>query len=125
MRFDPTGDVAFQLESLLNEGLELNDNFRGGLLETDLVIGDNTVQHGLGFIPIGYIVLFPGNAVDESGVVVTPHQVVKREDGFLLFLPGGFGSGAAFTGIRVSEWTTETLFLSASVASEGTRLFVV
>ena len=94
MRFEPEGDLGFQLDRLLNEGLEFNDNFRGGMLETDLVVGENTVRHGLGFIPVGYLVIYPGT------------------DG-------------TFVGVRISEWTNETLFLNASVASQGVRLFVL
>ena len=56
-RFNPSGDIGAQLDLLLNEGLELNDNFRGALLEVTLDAGENTVQHGLGFIPTGFIVI--------------------------------------------------------------------
>lgn len=61
MRFQAARDlenVNFQLLKILNEGLELGDNFRGGLIEATLSVGENTVRHGLGFRPIGYLVLY-------------------------------------------------------------------
>ena len=67
MKFDQEGDVNFQLDKILNEGLELNENFRGALIEVALVFGETTVQHGLGFIPIGYLVIFSEAAVTISG----------------------------------------------------------
>ena len=57
MRFELEGDINFQLDQLLNQGLEFNDNLNGALLEVDLVAGEKTVRHGLGFVPIGYIIL--------------------------------------------------------------------
>lgn len=57
MKYVPNQDTEFQLDRLLNEGLELNDNFRGALLEIDLSEGENTVRHGLGFKPYGFILL--------------------------------------------------------------------
>lgn len=72
MRYIRGASVEFQLDQLLNEGLELGDNVRGGILEIDLVVGENEVQHGLGFVPQGYIVLYSeesdlpyGSRVDE------------------------------------------------------------
>lgn len=57
MRYIKDQDTEFQLDLLLNEGLELNDNFRGALLEVDLVEGDNEIRHSLGFTPYGVITL--------------------------------------------------------------------
>ena len=122
--FYPDGDLNFQLAQLLNEGLELGDNFRGATLEEDLVVGDNTIQHGLGFVPTGYIVLFPGTTINAEGVVISAIDVVKDDNDFLLFIPGSFGA-QAFSGVRIGEWTTEVLFLNASVKSVGVRLFVL
>jgi hypothetical protein len=61
MKYDPKGDLEFQLDKLLNEGLEFSDNFRGALLEVDLAAGENTVIHSLGFVPQGYLVLYSAN----------------------------------------------------------------
>ncbi len=69
-RFNPDGDITFQLDNLLNEGLELNDNFRGALLELDIKEGFNTIQHGLGFIPTGYIVIYKDVEGDIFGTRV-------------------------------------------------------
>ncbi len=123
--FHPDGDLTFQLAQLLNEGLELGDNFRGATLEVDLAVGDNEILHGLGFVPTGYIVLFPGTTVSAGGAAIGAIDVVKRtSDDFLLFLAGSFGV-QAFTGTRLDEWTTEILFLNASVVSLKVRLFVL
>jgi hypothetical protein len=94
-RFEQEGDIPFQLNLLLNEGLELQDNFRGALLEIENVLAaENTVQHGLGFIPTGYIILY-------------------SED------------PAIFSGARIEDWTIETIFLNSSATSQRVRLFVL
>lgn len=67
MRFHPGGDTELQLDSLLNEGLGFRDNFRGAILEVDLDEGKNEIQHGLGFTPIGYIVLYKRENGDIFG----------------------------------------------------------
>ena len=36
MRFDPEGDVNFQLDKILNQGIEFQDNIRGALLVVNL-----------------------------------------------------------------------------------------
>jgi len=66
-RFEPEGEVEFQLDLILNEGIELQDNLRGALLEVSVVAGENTVQHGLGFVPLGYIVLYSEDPAIFSG----------------------------------------------------------
>ena len=80
MRYNPTQnirDITFQLDRLLNEGLELQDNFRGGLFEVTLNAGENTLQHNLGFIPMGYIVLYKSLTGDIFGARV--EQWTKTE----------------------------------------------
>jgi hypothetical protein len=57
MRYVKDGDVEYQLDQLLNQGLEFNDNMRGALVEHDLVEGDNEIRHALGFVPYGAIVV--------------------------------------------------------------------
>lgn len=94
-RFEPEGEVVFQLDDLLNEGLELNDNFRGALLEIENVLAaENVIQHSLGFIPIGYWILY-------------------TED------------PSIFSGARIEDWTTEQIFLNSSATSPRVRLFVL
>ena len=129
MRFESEGDINFQLDQLLNQGLEFNDNLKGALLEVDLVAGENTIRHGLGFVPIGYIILNSGTrTVIVENENEEPFKVVRRrDDKFLLFLPDDVVTevGGEFTGVRIDEWTTEKLFLNASVESPGVRLFVL
>lgn len=71
MRFIKDEDTEYQLNQLLNEGLEFNDNFRGALLEVDLVEGDNTIRHGLGFKPYGAIILLQSGPGDIYGTRLT------------------------------------------------------
>jgi len=70
MRFDPEGDVNFQLDRILNQGIQIQDNVRGALLEVNLAAGENTVKHGLGFIPMGYLVLYSEAESTISGARV-------------------------------------------------------
>lgn len=70
-RFNPEGNTNYQLNLLLNEGLELSDNFRGALLEVTLDSGENEVRHELGFQPIGYILLYKDLEGDIYGSRVT------------------------------------------------------
>lgn len=57
MRFIRDRDVEQQLETLLNDGLNFQDNFQGALLEVELDLGENEVSHALGYVPMGYIVI--------------------------------------------------------------------
>ncbi len=122
--FHPDGDLTFQLAQLLNQGLELGDNFRGATLEEDLVVGENTIQHGLGFIPTGFLVLYVGTRTTSEGS--TALELFRRDDDFIEVQDAtGTKIGGDFVGVRIDEWTTEILFLNASVESLGVRLFVL
>jgi len=67
MRYSPEGDLDYQLSLLLNGGLTLYDNMRGAILDVDLVEGVNEVRHGLGFTPLGYLVLVKQNEGEIYG----------------------------------------------------------
>jgi hypothetical protein len=67
MRFQPEGDLNYQLNQLLNGGLTLYDNLRGAILNVTLVEGFNEVRHGLGYTPLGYLVLVKQNEGDIYG----------------------------------------------------------
>ena len=71
MRYVSGGDTEYQLNLLLNEGLELNDNFRGALLAELLVEGDNEVRHDLGFIPFGAMILLKSGPGEIYGTRLT------------------------------------------------------
>lgn len=58
MRYVIGGDQDFQLDKLLNNGLTFFDNFRGTFIEETLDLGENTIQHSLGFRPHGYFVIY-------------------------------------------------------------------
>lgn len=58
MRYDPEGDLEFQLDTILNGGIEFGDNVRGGFLEIETTGEEQEVQHGLGYTPIGFLVIF-------------------------------------------------------------------
>ena len=58
MRFKAgVGQLDFQLDQILNGGLTLGDNHRGALLELTLQMGENEIQHNLGYTPIGFILI--------------------------------------------------------------------
>jgi len=61
MKYESEGDQEFQLDKILNQGLEFPDNNRGASLEVSLVAGENTILHSLGFVPIGYQVIYSEN----------------------------------------------------------------
>lgn len=67
MRYQPDGDMDYQLSNLLNGGLTLYDNMRGVIIDVDLEEGKNTVQHGLGHTPMGYFVMVKQNEGDIYG----------------------------------------------------------
>lgn len=67
MRFYPDRDISFQLDQMLNRGLNLHENFAGVIVDVDLSEGRNEVRHGLGFVPIGYFVLVKQNEGDIFG----------------------------------------------------------
>lgn len=64
MRFDPTGDISFQLSKLLNGELEFGTNIRGSFVEF-VTTGDvQEVQHNLGYVPNGFIIIFQNGEGD-------------------------------------------------------------
>ena len=67
MRYEEDGDTDFQLGMILNEGLNLSDNFRGGMLEYTTTGALQEIQHGLGFTPSGYHILYKAAVVDIFG----------------------------------------------------------
>ena len=67
MRYAQDGDSEFQLDRILNNGITVEDNLDWGILEVVLVIGENTIQHGLGRVPNGYIVIYTDAAVTITG----------------------------------------------------------
>lgn len=67
MRYFPEGDLDYQLNALLNEGLTLHNNIHKVIVNVDLTEGINTVRHGLGHTPIGYVVLVKQNEGDIYG----------------------------------------------------------
>lgn len=64
MSFDfvPNQDTDAQLARLLNRGLTFQDNVRCAILEVELEFGMTTIQHGLGFTPLGYIVIWQSDS---------------------------------------------------------------
>jgi hypothetical protein len=95
VKFDREGDIPFQLDKLLNEGLEFHDNFNCACMDTfSLDEGENVIEHGLGFRPVGYLVIYK----EVSGDIF---------------------------GTRSDEWTNEKLFLVSSVPNQKVRLLVV
>lgn len=58
MKFVREKDVPYQLGLLLNNGLTFQDNVQGGFVSFTTALGVNTIQHNLGFIPIGWIMIY-------------------------------------------------------------------
>lgn len=58
MRFYPEADQKHQLNLLFNKGLDFNDNLRGGFVEFVTTGGSETIRHNLGFVPIGWIMIY-------------------------------------------------------------------
>ena len=67
MRYEAGGSLEFQLNNILNNGLVVEDNFDWAILEVELVLGENTIQHGMGRVPNGYIVIYTESAVTITG----------------------------------------------------------
>jgi hypothetical protein len=62
-RFIPGRDTEEQLTRLLNRGLTFADNVQGGFVEFSSVLGSNTIHHNLGFIPIGWVLIYQDDPV--------------------------------------------------------------
>ena len=67
MRYDSEGDQEFQLDKILNKGIVVEDNLDWAILEIALTSGENTIQHGLGRVPYGYIVIYKEDNTDING----------------------------------------------------------
>lgn len=67
MRYEAGGSLEFQLNNILNNGLVVEDNFDWAILEVELALGENTIQHGMGRVPSGYIVIYTDSAVTITG----------------------------------------------------------
>lgn len=63
MRYDPSKDKDFQLEKILNKGIEFQDNVRGGFVEFVTKGGLEEIHHNLGYIPIGTITILMNGPV--------------------------------------------------------------
>jgi hypothetical protein len=57
MKFDPAGDIGYQLGILLDGGIELGQEVRGGFVEVTLDGAETRVEHNLGYTPSGYFVM--------------------------------------------------------------------
>ncbi len=145
MKYESEGDQELQLSKLLNRGLVVQDNFNWGIVETALVVGENTVQHGLGFVPSGYIVIYQETVtvkktVETGEIIVVGAEgnvnFFNREDTF--FFVGELEGSSIISktvdssitrnqisGSNIELWTTEILFLTSAVASPRVRLFVL
>lgn len=67
MRYEAEGSLEFQLNNILNNGLVVEDNFDWAILEVELASGENTIQHGMGRVPYGYLVIYTESAVTITG----------------------------------------------------------
>jgi hypothetical protein len=88
------GNDLREIAKILNGEISINENIKGGLIEATLFGEETTIYHGLGYVPMGFIV------INKSG-------------------------SADIWGARVSDWTSENLFLGSNVESVEVRLFVM
>lgn len=128
--FDPAGDLELQLSQMLNKGLLVQDNFNWGIVETALVAGENEIQHGLGFVPNGYIIIYHEDetVTSEDDLPQNINLFVRGTANFFTGLLSSTSTvviGAEISGSSIELWTTEILFLTSSVANPRVRLFVL
>lgn len=64
MRYNPELELEFQLTQILNDGIEFGDNIRGAFLEIKTTGAEQKIIHGLGYVPIGFIVVLREGQVD-------------------------------------------------------------
>ena len=57
MRLDPSGDLAYQLDKIINGGIEFEEHIRGTFVEQILVLGENRIEHNLGYTPVGFNII--------------------------------------------------------------------
>ena len=130
MKYYPGGDLDFQLNLLLNRGITLTDNVNGGLLSIVTNGSEQKVIHGIGRVPVGFIILStddPDYATELANRIPTL-GFIEREDEFLsveeikdLSQP----PPRILWVSRVSEWTNEILYCRSHVANLKVRLFVL
>ena len=137
MRFYPEvvedlDNISKQLSDLLNNGLTFEDNVDGAFVELDTTGAIQTVQHGLGRVPIGFFVIriLEGADTDPVGVVVSTAdiQLEKNTDSWLLFVPieiKTIGSIISFWAVNIELWTKEILFFRSTAKNLQVRLFVL
>lgn len=122
-----TDDILSQIEELFDNGITLEDNIQGALLEITTTGSEQSIQHGLGRIPNGFIVL--QKIVDENTnlneTFANKYDVRKDTDSaFLLFVPITLETATIWS-TRLNQWTKEILYLQSNVTNLKVRLFVV
>jgi hypothetical protein len=100
MRFMPDGDIKYQLNLMLNEGLVFGDNIRGGFLEFETTGDVQEIRHGLNTVPPGFILISLND--DSSG-----------EGPFSLW------------SVNMKNWTKELIYVRANSAGLTARIFVL
>jgi hypothetical protein len=96
MLYNRDQETNFQLDRILNHGIQFEDNVRGGYVEITLTGEEQQVEHNLGYVPSGYLVILKSAEFD---IWTTADQLVK--------------------------WTSTVLSLQSSVTNETARLFVM
>ncbi len=56
-QFDPSGDIATQLDLILNRGIVFEDNVLGGFVEFTSTGEVQEIEHNLGFTPNGFVII--------------------------------------------------------------------
>jgi len=77
MKFDPAGDIGYQLGVLLDGNVELGQQIRGGHVEVTLVGAETRVEHNLGYTPSGYLILRKDGTGDVWATKITEWDSVS------------------------------------------------
>ena len=59
-----------EISRIINGEISFNENLKGGLIEATLFGEETTVYHGLGYVPMGFIVINKSGAGDVWGARV-------------------------------------------------------
>ena len=90
----PIGNDLREIAKIINGEISFNENVKGAYIEATLFGEETTIYHGLGYIPVGFLVVNKNAPADIWGV-------------------------------RVKDWTNESLFLGSNVENLEVRLFVM
>lgn len=57
MKFDPSGDIGYQLTQILAGGVMFGEHIEGGYIETTIGESPHEIPHSLDYTPRGFLLL--------------------------------------------------------------------